>query len=207
MNFDWTNPLWITSQALALVALILFVIGMQMKTKNKTLFVFVIGLAFYAGSAALLSNWIMVGIFVLAMIRNVVFLLLDRHSAKVPRWASVFTLVLFMVATVTMVAFTWNWWFDFVILGFSLFSIFGAWAKGIHMIRIANACISTVVTVNNIVNANLIGVVIEVVIIISIIVFYIGFFVRRRRARRCSGLVPPAPESGDVLAVDSVAES
>jgi len=177
---------WIFSQIFALIALVIIIWAFQVKSKSRTLALIVIFNSLMAASTALLGNWLMVGIYCVAALRDVVFLWREK---KYPdnRNISLATLLSFIIIAVAIAAFTIDWFADapllilaVVIQIMALFIIYGSWAKGIHMVRISRISFSIFVGINHVLFLNFTGVVIEAVSITTVTIFYVRFFAKKR---------------------------
>ncbi|MCL2570157.1 MAG: YgjV family protein [Firmicutes bacterium] len=179
-NFDVPLWQWIVSQILASIALISIIYAFQSKTKARTMFFVAVFNFLMTFSVMLLSNWVLVGIYSVAVFRDLVFLWREKKYPKNTALSYV-TLVVFLGASSIIGFFTWDWWFDTFIIVLGLFVIFGSWAKGVHLIRISRFVFCIITIINHIIFLNIIGVGIEVFVIVSITVFYIRFIKKKAK--------------------------
>lgn len=179
-------PLWITSQVLAVFALICAMWAFQIKSKKLTLLMIAIACVFNSTSSAFINNWVVASMLAVSVIRCFIFAYLEHRKEKGKYVSEKLTFVLmlvFMLATCILVAFFWSWWFDFVLLAASLGTIYGNRAKGIHAMRITCLCYDTLVIVNHIVFFNIVGIIMQILIVSSSIVFYIRYFANKRKQK------------------------
>jgi len=178
---------WILSQVIGVFSLVMMFISFQAKTKSRVLTIMCIGVTSGIIGLSLLENWVMVGLLSVTLVRNLTFIYLDKKDSEIPKDFSVFVLVLFMLLATYTVFWTNRWWFDWLLLGATLFSTYGKWAKGIHLIRISSVTFSALAIVNAVEFHNLMGILIDIVIICSIGFFYIKFF-RNKKSTAKSGI-------------------
>ena len=173
---------WIASQILGLVALCTVFISFQQKTKVRTLLFSSIGQLLGIIAMSLLLNWVLAGIFAISLIRNLTFILLDKKAKRISDTVSISVLCFFLICTTLIVFFTREWWFDWLLLVASLFSTYGKWAKGIHLIRISAVCFAMLSIVNHIIFSNLMAILIEATLLTSIAVFYVRYFTNKNKS-------------------------
>jgi len=180
-------PLWIVSQIFAFLALIVIVYAMVFsKTKTKTLVLIICYNALMFVSTALLSNWLLSGVYSVAIFRDLVFIWREKKHPSNKNLA-VATLLFFWVISATVACFTINWGLPslqlalaIVIQCLSFFVIFGAWAKGVHLIRISRFTFDVFAIINYIIFQNYIAILINLFAMASIIVFYVRYFGKKR---------------------------
>lgn len=155
------------------------------KTKTKTMIAVIIFNAFMTVSAALLGNWLLMGIVFVAIFRDIIFLWREKKYPN-NRALSYATLVSFWVIAIIIAGFTIDWIqptpeliLAICIQLLALFIIYGAWAKGIHMIRISRFAFCTLAIINHLLFQNYIAIIIETFAICAICVFYIKFFKKK----------------------------
>ena len=175
---------WILSQVLSLCALVLLVLGIMTKRKSMTVGLMAASFLLMAAATILLENYIIAAISLVALVRNIAYLLTEKYQAKLPKWFSHFVLATFMVITAAtlslIIVFLESWWLDWILLGLGLFIVYGTWAKGIHLIRLSNLSYTVVVIVNHLVFTNLVGVAMEIIFMVSIFAFYVKYFRAKR---------------------------
>ena len=172
-DFEITG-LWIITQIFSLIGLVLMTYAFQVKSKRKTLIIISISCMLGVISSALLGNWALASILAVTVIRNTTFAWIDGKQIK--KSTSVTILVFFLIATVLSVIFIVQWWLDWLLLVAALFSTYGKWAKGIHLIRVTSLIYSALAIIIHIYFTNFMAVLIDVFIIVSIVVFYIRYF-------------------------------
>ena len=187
--FDFNVPLWqwILSQVFAFVALSCMFYSLQTKNKVRTLLATVASNLTMAIATALLFNWVLVGVLVVACFRDLAYLGLKKKPFPLKHPLSIATLIFFLGATTTAVLLTrGDWWFNWVLLFTSTFIVFGYWLRNIHWLRISRliACIALIY--NHIHFSNLIGIIMDSSAILSIIIFYIVFVVRKNKKQPCN---------------------
>jgi len=150
------------------------------KVKWQTQVAVIIFNSLMSVSVALQSNWIMIGIHGLAIVRDIVFILQDKFYPN-NRKLSYSVITLFMTASIIVGVFTFGWWFDVLLIMASMFVDFGSWAKGIHLIRISRLTFASLAIVNFIVFFNPIAIGIQAFAITAVIIFYIKLYIARRK--------------------------
>lgn len=177
-------PLWIASQVFGFICVALAMWSFQTKRKANTVLLIGIANIFSAVSLALLANWVVFSLISVAIVRSFTFYFIELRIEKgkpINRQITLIFTLLFMVASIIPVIFTWTWWFDWVLLVCSLFIIYGSWAKGIHLIRIACFSYDALSIVNHIMFFNIIGLVQSILLTGSVIVFYVRYFIKKRK--------------------------
>ena len=166
---------WGISQAFGLVALGLVFYAFQVKSRVKTLTAVAVGCIFLAISTAILGNWVVTGLLLVAVGRSFTFAWFEKNGkpTKTHQYAAVGAMALFITLSIIVVIFTWEWWFDWLVLAASCLIVWGNWAKGIHPVRIAGAVGGIIHMANHIIFMNIMGTLIELSVLISIIAFYI----------------------------------
>jgi len=196
-DINWS--LWIPSQVFAFLALIAMVYAMAIsKTKTQTLIAIIIFNILMTASVAFLFNWLLVGIYSVAILRDLVFIWREKKHPN-NKAISLATLFTFLAAAVIIAGFTIDWGqvpleltLAVCIQLMALFIIYGAWAKGIHMIRISRFAFCSLAIINHLIFQNYIAIVIEVFAIVAIIVFYVR---RRIKKPKCCEMVCAACSS------------
>ena len=179
--FDFYNlpvPIWqwILSQVFGLAALVLVVIGFQMKKKQRLLVFVAIANAMSVVMQALLTNYIMAGLAALVVVRLFVYAWLQEKRDKVPLWLDISILVVFLLANVPVVIFTAEWWFDWLFFGFVTFVTFGHWVKNHHVVRLSSIPTTIMILIAAVFYSNIMSVIIESFALISVMVFYARYF-------------------------------
>ena len=177
-TFDVSLGRWIASQIVGLISLIIVFIAFQSKTKKKTLFFMCIGSACGVIGFALLGNYVMAGIFISVLARNLVFLWLEiryiKTGKELKKSLSLPLLVIFIAMTVVGMWIPFDgWWFDWLLLAASILSLIGKWMKGPHWIKLSVVPWAMFGMYNSFVFRNLMGILIELVVLTSIAMFYV----------------------------------
>lgn len=163
--------LYVLSQVLAGVNLVLVVTAYQLKDKKKVLFVFIFANLTVTLSYLCLADWIAALLFGIATVRMIAFYLIDRFEPKMR--VSVLTLLFFLAANVVSTVLTWTLWFDFLLMAGACAYTFGSWKKGGHFVRISQVIYAVLLIIHNIYVSNWVGAVSMLCVIISIAVYYI----------------------------------
>ena len=179
--------LWIISQVFAFFALVTIVYTMIFsKTKIKTLIFVICYNVLMLLSTVMLANWLLVGIYSVAVVRDLVFIWREKKYPSNKNLA-IATLFTFLIISVTVSCFTISWNLSALFLALavtlqllSLFVIYGAWAKGVHKIRISRFVFGILAILNHIVFRNYVAILIYLFSTASIIVFYIRYFRKKR---------------------------
>ena len=182
-------PLWIVSQIFAALALAAIVYAMAIsKTKVKTMIAIVFYNVLMLVSTALLANWLFVGIYSVSIVRDSFFIWREKKFPDNKALAYA-TLVLFLIVSIVVSVFTIDWGLSspqlalaIVIQIMALFIIYGAWAKGVHMIRISRFAFNVFSILNYFIFKNYVAILSSTFTLISIIVFYVRYF-RKKRAQ------------------------
>ena len=193
-DIEWWQ--WGLSQFFGFIALCLMFYSLQTKNKTRTLLATVGSNLTLAISTALLYNWVLFGVLLVACVRDLCYLALKKSRFKLFHPVSIIVLVIFLGLTTTAVLLTRsNWWFNWVLLCTSLFIVFGYWMRNIHWLRISRFVASIALIVNHVHFSNITGIALDTASLISIIIFYIIFFKRKRKCQDCDTL-PKACECG-----------
>jgi len=186
---------FVLSQVFAGLALIAMLVAFQCKSPNRTLFIIAIFNTLIALSNALLYNWVVVGIFALAVLRDLVFLWQRKYYPN-DRGIELTTLGVFLVLSIVVFYFTHSgWWYSWLLQAAALFVILGSWWRGIHLIRISRVVISVVAIYNHVYFLNYTNIAVEVVSLITIVIFYI-------RWQRCGRTWPCRPKCVRCVPID-----
>ncbi|MCL2228476.1 MAG: YgjV family protein [Firmicutes bacterium] len=172
--------MWLASQIVAGIALVIISYGFLRREKTKTLFWLGIGFLVYVISAGLLLNWVGVAVVSIMAMQNFVYAYFEKRNIPYNTKLSFFTMLFFIAINIIAIYFTIEWWFDWVIMTASIILVIATWAKGIHAIRFAEVLFTSAMTVNHVIFFNIVAILIEQIILISIIVFYFRFFATRK---------------------------
>jgi len=194
------NPVWWVSQVFALIALITFVWGWQIKNKVRMMTLIGIASTALVISAVLLGNFSLGVLFGLAAIRNFVFAYLDWRKAKgkyVAHWLSYFFAVIFAISTITAstlfmtVPYLRQYvaviggrraiWLEFFIMITLLGLILGNILKGTNLMRVSFVLNRIFNIINHVYFANLIAVIIATLSIGSNLIYYLRMLIRKIR--------------------------
>ena len=197
IEFNFSDPLWVTSQIFAFFALIFSVWSWQIKNKVKMMFMVGIFSALLAVSASLLQNYTLGVLFGLAAVRNFVFSYLDwrvSKGKKVAKWLPYFFAVIFAVSTITSTVVlvyvlqvpTFGAWLEWLICATLLGLIVGNVLAGTNLMRCSFIANRVFNIINHIYFNNAIAVIIALAAIGSNIVFYIRELVAWIKQRKKS---------------------
>ena len=177
---------WIISQAIMVLAIIACMIAFNIKRKTTTLLLVGVSVTLQTISVALLLNWVLFALIMVAAVRVFVFAFFEyrkEHSKEIKQWVTIAFMIIFMVSSVIPVLFLWSWWLDWLLLAAALVLIVGYWAKGIHLMRISSCIYESLTIVNHAVYFNVFGIVLSSLMLISIAVFYGRYFYQKRRVQ------------------------
>ena len=175
--------MWIVSQIIGVVALIVVIIAFQKKRRLSTLLLSALANGVSVVMHLLLTNWVMAGFAAAVSIRALVYAFIEpyRLANSLPRWLDYIVLVAMLAVNGIVFIFVREvFWFDYVLLGGTMFATFGGWRRGIHWIRFGNIVLSAFIIVNAIMFVNVLSIITESFIILAILAFY----VRIARAKR-----------------------
>lgn len=164
--------LYIFSQVAAFMAFCAVLIGFQSRKKAMLLFWITIGNIFLTLSYVCMAKWMPVAILSIATVRSFTFLLLEKYRGKYPKWLSFSSLLVFLAASVVATLFTWDMWFEFVLLAGIMLYTFGNWQSGEHFVRIAGIQVSIISIIYNILIGNWTAIAVDVATLTSIVVYY-----------------------------------
>ena len=186
-NFSGVDitPMWIIAQVFAFFALCSMIYAMVFtKKKVHTQMAVMTFNALMSISVALQSNWIMIGIHGLAVVRDAVFIWQDKYHPN-NRRLSISVILFFMTMSIIVGAITFGWWFDVFLITASMFVDYGSWAKGVHKIRISRFVFSSLAIVNFSLPRffSPVGIIISSFAIASVLVFYARYFLKRRTSQ------------------------
>jgi len=185
--------MWIASQVFASFALASIVCAMLFSKTRKQILIFVILFnASMAVSSALVENWLLVGIAAVAVARDIVFLWREKYYPN-NRRLEIGTLILFLAISTLVAGFTINWvpynpWHHVLAIFTqvaALFLIYGAWSKGVHLIRLSRIGLCIVFIINHILFQNYVSIITEVFALGAICAFYGRYFYRKRHVENC----------------------
>ncbi|MDR0461768.1 MAG: YgjV family protein [Christensenellaceae bacterium] len=165
--------LYITSQIFGLFGLVCVFVAFQFKSKTVTLLLMLVCNIFATAGAAFLTDWVAMAMGMVGMLRCLTFYLTEKYRERINRWFSFVILVALLAACCISVAVTWEWWFDFVLLGAWLLFIYGTWAKGINRIRIFGIAYSVLLIVHLAFFMNYMAIATEATAIASVLLFYL----------------------------------
>jgi len=178
-------PDWITSQIIGFIAVLVGMYSLLVKRKTDTLMFGGFTSLFIALSVALLLNWVVFFISILAAVRNFLFAWFEYRKEKgreVKPQITFAAMLVFIVATIVAIAFTWEWWFDWILLVVTILIIYGSWAKGIHKIRIALITFDTLMIINFIIYFSILGIIMSAIFLSAGVAFYMIYFYRKRKS-------------------------
>ncbi|MCL2598654.1 MAG: YgjV family protein [Firmicutes bacterium] len=172
--------LWIPSQISAFFALLTIGYAMAFaKSRKHTMFAMMCFNAFMIVSMGLLQNWPLLAVYCVAILRDVTILWREKHFPK-NKPLAIANLLFFLVVIALVAYFTINWHASVALLFLqvgiqlaSLFLVYGAWAKGDHLIRISRVCFCSLAIINDIMFSNIVGIAIESFAIVAVGVFYV----------------------------------
>jgi len=177
-------PVWIISQIIGFIGVVLCVWSFQIKSKVKMLVLVGAANIFFGLAAGLLLNWVVFWLLLVAAIRSFAFSYLEQRRVRGKRThksVSLSLMIVFIFVLIVAVAFTWIWWLDWVLLAISIFIIYGNYAKGIHKLRIGLTTYESAVIINYVVFFNIVGVIQSILLLGAMVVFYIRFFRNKLR--------------------------
>ena len=179
---------WYLSQAFMLIGLGVAIAAFQVKRKVHTLLALGVACVFQAISTGLLLNWVAFSIAAVAMVRSFTFAFIEHRAGidkPIAQGLQHFFVLTFMTAMVITISITWERWFDFALLAASLLLIYGNYAKGTHLIRIATIIFEAFLIVNHAVFFNIAGIIFSSLMIFAIFIYYARFlFSKRYRLQR-----------------------
>jgi len=203
-NVNWNT--WIPSQAIAFIALLVMIYAMLAKTKMRTLIAIIIFNTLMGSTMLLIGDFQVAGMHGVAIARDLVFLWREKKYPNNKK-LSVAALALFLAISSVVAAFTINWgdssgWLALAIIIqiTAMGIIFGAWAHGVHFVRLSRLLSASVIIANHVRHQNPTAILVEIVSIVSIIIFYIMFFIKLRRNQKTTtgGLNPDTLFSSDI---------
>ena len=185
-DFDVELWQWIVSQVFGFFALALMFYSLQTKCKIRTLLATIGSNITFAIATALLTNWVLTGILLVAVFRDFAYIWLDKKGYPKAHPMSLIVLFTFISLTVLVVILTMgDWWYNWLILAGSIFIITGYWTRNIHLIRSSRITHAIIAIINHVVFSNLMGLLLDGASIISIIIFYIFWIDCKRRCKHC----------------------
>ena len=179
-----TVPVWqySLSQVFGAVQVIIMIIAMQVKDKTKTLWLYALGNVFAIISNAFLLNFIVIGVKSVSLVKNPTFAWMEKKRDTLKTAVRVAILLFFCaLATVIVIFIPRDSLFDWVIFGTLIFSYFGEWRKGIHLIRIGLAVYTVTLVINAVMFFNIAGIIANAIVLIAIAVFYIRLAANRKK--------------------------
>jgi hypothetical protein len=167
-----------------LVALVIAMWAMQVKNKTRTMLLIAVACVFNSVSVGLLLNWVVFSFLAITAVRMFIFAFLENKKSsggEIGRGLYPSLMLFFVVATFVVNAFTFEWWFDWVMCTLSAGAIVGSYLKGIHKMRLTIMAYDTLVIVNHVVFFNVVGIIMQVLLVGSAVVFYVRWFANKRK--------------------------
>ena len=195
IDFNFSDPIWVTSQIFAFFALIFSIWSWQIKNKVKMMFMVGTFSALLTVSASLLQNYTLGVLFGLAAVRNFVFAYLDWRVSKgkhVPKRLPYFFAVVFAVSTITSTVVlvyiiqvpTFGAWLEWLICLTLLGLIVGNILDGTNLMRCSFILNRVFNIINHIFFNNAVAVIIAVCAIGSNAIFYLRELVAWSKKRK-----------------------
>ena len=187
-RFTIPVALWmfLVSQFFGLINAGIAVFRYQIKDKSKTLKLAAIGNFFKIFNYVFILNWSLALLKVVSIFKNLVFAKTSQGNMKLSK--SILLLIGFSLISTAVVFTTWwfsRLWFEWVILGVVLFSNFGKWAKGIHILRISSIFYRLAMIINSIFYyLNLTNLIKAIFVLSTIAVFYIRLLINNKRENK-----------------------
>ncbi|MCL2770965.1 MAG: hypothetical protein FWD89_01490 [Firmicutes bacterium] len=167
--------MFLISQFFGLINAGIAVYRYQTKNKEKTLKMAAIGNIFKVFNYVFIFNWSLAGLKVISIFKNLFFA--ETSKGKMKLWQSLLILIIFSLISAAVVFWSWWYtrlWFEWVILGVTILSNFGKWAKGIHIHRVTSVIYRVAMIINSVYYyLNLTNLIKAVFVIATIIVFYV----------------------------------
>ena len=200
--------MWILSQSIGAISLVWWFITYQQKSKEKTLWMSSIAKGFGVATNLLLFNFIMAGLLLIRMPRDMTFAYLERRNKKgnpVKGWLSIGLFVLFCLLLIANTIFTtvfvydgllfdwalliaWNSWFNWLLLAGALFVNFGKWKKGLAIFWTSVIIWSILAFVNALLYNNYTTMVTCVIVLTSLTINIVRHFKAKKKAELQAGL-------------------
>ena len=174
--------LWIVSQVIGIVGVVIFMISMQEKNQERLIKWLVLSNFLTFVSLLFLFNWPIAAIMGINTFKNISFYY--KHKKKPPMWFAIFILVFFIAANSVAVALTWIHYIDFAILASIIFLNYATWKKGgLHLIKGGFFVSSVLMIINAVFFVNIMGAVSAGLVAISVVLFYIKFFKNKKNKK------------------------
>ncbi|MCL2234265.1 MAG: YgjV family protein [Firmicutes bacterium] len=177
--------LWafIISQVFGLVNIGLAVYRYQLKKRDKTINIKILGNFAKLANLAFLLNFTLVGLKVISIIKNFTMKKVTKEGSRVSKRNSILLLLLFcLIKAVIVFVFWWfnGIWFEWIVLAGAIFAMAGKWQKNMHIMRLSSLVYTVAVVLNSLFFfLNFTSLLKAVFVIGSIVVFYVIFFARR----------------------------
>jgi hypothetical protein len=180
LNFltETVNPLWILSQIIALPAMFFIAKAFRYSDieKDKARLYTVFHNLTLAVGSALLMNWIMATVLLIAGVRDLIFNWREkRHPDN--RALSIGIFAFFMIISLVSSLITISWWFDWLLMGAALFMIYATWVKGMAIMFWGRFMISSFAIVSHWTFDNYLT---DIISEITIIVVSISFLTKKK---------------------------
>ena len=178
--FDF--DLWqiLLSQILGVIALVIYFITNQHKSKKRYLLLMALGGVFNILMLVTLQMWLLSLFGIISLVRNISFYFKESYKDRIPPIVNILILLIFFSAAVITTIFTVEIWFEWVAMSFFLIHIFGLWYKGVHLAKLSDMVYCICLAVLNILILNVMGIVIAANTIISIVIFYMILLVKKQ---------------------------
>ena len=169
--------MWILSQVIGVISIILWFIIYQQKDKARQLGLSSIANLLGVVTTFLVGNYVKAGTNAVNCAKNAIFSLTNKNN--VTNKKILFLLVcLFSIINVVVVVSIWTIWLDWVLLGMALILNYGKAFGDIHWVKIPNMIWNILGLVYAMMFMSITGMILHIVIISSIIIFYINTKVR-----------------------------
>jgi len=172
---------WILSQVIGVVVIVVTFISYQQRRKSKQLQISVGYHLLDMVANLMLLNFAKAGMSVVASVKNFFFASVNKDGAKESKQSSrVLTFVVFSAINTAIMVLIWAFisyhWFDWFLLVGVLGINYAKAAKGIHKLKIGILIFAIIEIINLIMFLNIIGIVAKLIAMMSIVIFYVRFF-------------------------------
>ena len=176
---DFDLPIIILSQTFGILALIIYFITNQQKSKKSYLLLMELGGVFNIIMLAMLQMWLLALFSIISFVRNIAFYLKDARKDTISLSVNILLLIIFWAATVIITIFTAEIWFEWIAMAIFMLHIFGLWYKGIHWAKLSDMIYCICLVILNVFVLNIMGIIIAANTIVSVVIFYIMLLTKK----------------------------
>jgi len=163
---------YILSQVLIIINSILLMITYQLKTRKSILIVSFFALFAAAGSYIFLSAWSGLAMIIVAIIRNLIFLIDEKKNGKsdVITKKDIIVLVILYIISIISAIFTYEGFWSLMSVFATMLYTYSVWQKKTRTYKILGIIVEITWIIYNIYIFSIFGIIVEIMLLISAII-------------------------------------